>query len=93
MKYLFNREQMLKSIQLGRGVVANGQPIAASNRFFYKGLPQRPYDPEKAKWHIQKANLGSTSIPVVASPAALEALPVDVGVSEGIKLALKALAR
>ena len=70
MKYLFNREQLLKSIQLGRGVVANDQPIASSNRFFFKGLPQRPYDPEKAKWHLQKANLGSTAIPVVASPAA-----------------------
>nr|MCU0922598.1 ABC transporter substrate-binding protein [Burkholderiaceae bacterium] len=70
MKYLFNREQLLKSIQLGRGVVANDQPIAATNRFYYKGLPQRPYDPEKAKWHLQKANLGSAAIPVVASPAA-----------------------
>ena len=70
MKYLFNREQLLKSIQLGRGVVANDQPIASSNRFYFKGLPQRPYDPEKAKWHLQKANLGSAAIPVVVSPAA-----------------------
>jgi peptide/nickel transport system substrate-binding protein len=70
MKYLFNREQLLKSIQMGRGVVANDQPIAASNRFHFKGLPQRPYDSEKAKWHLKKANLGSTPIPVVASPAA-----------------------
>jgi peptide/nickel transport system substrate-binding protein len=70
MKLLFNREQMLKSIQLGRGVVANDQPINPSNRFFFKGLPQRPYDADKAKWHLQKANLGSTAIPVVASPAA-----------------------
>jgi peptide/nickel transport system substrate-binding protein len=70
MKHLFNREQLLKSIQLGRGVVANDQPIAANNRFYFKGLPQRPYDPEKAKWHLQKANLGSAPISVVASPAA-----------------------
>ncbi|MCU0939753.1 MAG: ABC transporter substrate-binding protein [Burkholderiaceae bacterium] len=76
MKYLFNREQLLKSIQLGRGVVANDQPIAATNRFFYKGLPQRPYDPEKAKWHIQKANLGSAAIPVVASPAATNSVEI-----------------
>ena len=27
MKLLFNREQMVKSIQIGRGVVANDQPI------------------------------------------------------------------
>jgi peptide/nickel transport system substrate-binding protein len=70
MKHLFNREQLLKSIQLGRGVVANDQPIASSNRFYFKSLPQRPYDPEKAKWHLQKANLGSAAIPVVVSPAA-----------------------
>jgi peptide/nickel transport system substrate-binding protein len=70
MKYLFNREQLVKNIQLGRGVVANDQPIASNNRFFFKGLPQRAYDLEKAKWHLQKANLGSASIPVVASPAA-----------------------
>jgi peptide/nickel transport system substrate-binding protein len=70
MKLLFNREQMLKSIQLGRGIVANDQPINPANRFFFKGLPQRPYDTDKAKWHLKKANLGSASIPVVASPAA-----------------------
>ena len=63
MKYLFNREQMLKSIQLGHAVVANDQPIAASNRFYFEGLPQRPFDPEKAKFHLQKANLGSAADP------------------------------
>jgi peptide/nickel transport system substrate-binding protein len=61
---------MLKSIQLGRGVVANDQPIAPNNRFYFKGLKQRPYDADKAKWHLQKAKLGSTTIPVVASTAA-----------------------
>lgn len=76
MKHLFNRDQLLKSIQLGRGVVANDQPIAASNRFHFKGLPQRAYDPEKAKWHLQKANLGSAPIPVVASPAATNSVEI-----------------
>lgn len=70
LKHLFNREQMLRSIQLGHGIVANDQPIAATSRFHFKGLAQRPYDPEKAKWHLQRANLGSAAIPVVASPAA-----------------------
>ena len=70
MKHLFNREQMLKSIVLGHGVVANDQPISPGNRFYLKGLAQRPYDPEKAKWHLQKAKLGSAPIPVVFSPAA-----------------------
>lgn len=70
MKYLFNREQLLNSIQLGRGEIGNDNPIAKANRFHFKGLPQRAYDLDKAKWHLQKANLGSAPIPVVASPTA-----------------------
>ena len=50
--------------------MANDQPIDPSNRFYFKGLKQRPYDPDKAKWHLQKAKLGSAAIPVVVSPAA-----------------------
>ena len=85
MKHLFNREQLLKSIQLGRGVVANDQPIATSNRFYFKGLPQRAYDPEKAKWHIQKANLGGTPIPVVASPAATNSVEMALVMQHAAK--------
>jgi peptide/nickel transport system substrate-binding protein len=70
MKHLFNREQMVKSILLGYGEMGNDQPIHPSNRFHFKGLKQRPYDLDKAKWHAQKANLGSSPIPVVVSPAA-----------------------
>jgi peptide/nickel transport system substrate-binding protein len=70
MKHLFDREQMRKTIALEQAVVANDQPIDPTNRFFFAGLPQRPYDPEKAKFHFQKAGV-SGPIPVVASPAAL----------------------
>ncbi|HYC63666.1 MAG TPA: ABC transporter substrate-binding protein [Reyranellaceae bacterium] len=74
MKHLFNREQMVKSIVIGHGVVGNDHPIHPSMRFSAKGLKQRPYDPEKAKWHFQRANLGSAPIPVVASPAAVNSV-------------------
>jgi peptide/nickel transport system substrate-binding protein len=70
LKYLFNREQMVQSIMIGRGVVANDQPVDPTNRFYFKGLPQRPYDPEKAKFHFRKSGVGSTPVPVVVSPAA-----------------------
>ena len=77
-KYLFNREQMLKSIMIGRGVVANDQPIDPSNRFYFKGLKQRPYDPDKAKFHFQKSGIGSTVVPVVVSPAATTSVEMAV---------------
>lgn len=70
MKYLFDREQMRKAIALGNAVVANDQPIDPSNRFHFAGCPKRPYDPERAKFHLKKANIGSARIPVVTSPVA-----------------------
>jgi peptide/nickel transport system substrate-binding protein len=78
MKYLANREQMLNSILMGKGMVGNDQPIDPTNRFYFKGLKQRPYDPEKAKWHLKKANLGSAPIPVVVSPAATNSVEMGL---------------
>jgi peptide/nickel transport system substrate-binding protein len=78
LKYLFNREQMVKSIMIGRGVVANDQPIDPSNRFYFKGLKQRAYDPDKAKFHFQKSGIGSTAVPVVVSPAATSSVEMGL---------------
>jgi peptide/nickel transport system substrate-binding protein len=70
MKHLFDREQMRKTIALEQAVLANDQPIDPTNRFYFGGLPQRPFDPEKAKFHFKKSGV-SGPVPVVASPAAL----------------------
>jgi peptide/nickel transport system substrate-binding protein len=70
MKYLFDREQMRKTIALDQAVVANDQPIDPTNRFYFAGLTQRPFDPEKAKFHLKKSGI-TGAVPVVASPAAL----------------------
>jgi peptide/nickel transport system substrate-binding protein len=70
MKHLFDREQMKKTIALDQAVVGNDQPIDPTNRFHFAGLPQRPFDPEKAKFHLKKSGV-TGAVPVVASPAAL----------------------
>jgi peptide/nickel transport system substrate-binding protein len=70
MKYLFDREQMRKTIALEQAVVGNDQPIDPTNRFFFAGLPQRPFDLEKAKFHLKKSGV-SGPVSIVASPAAL----------------------
>jgi len=70
MKHLFDREQMKKTIALDQAVVANDQPIDPTNRFHFAGLPQRRFDPEKAKFHLKKSGI-TGAVPVVASPAAL----------------------
>jgi peptide/nickel transport system substrate-binding protein len=70
MKYLTDREQIRRAVLRGHGVVGNDQPIDPTNRFFYPGLAQRPFDLDKAKFHFQKSGVGSTTLPIVCSTAA-----------------------
>lgn len=70
MKLLFDRARIVESVALGNAIVANDQPIHPSNRFWFAGLPQREADLDKARYHFRRSGLGSTPIPVVASPAA-----------------------
>ncbi|MBR0657643.1 ABC transporter substrate-binding protein [Neoroseomonas oryzicola] len=70
MKYMFDRAQMRTAILRNYGVIGNDQPIDPTNRFYFPGLPQRPFDLDRARFHFQKSGVGSTTLPVVCSPAA-----------------------
>ena len=52
LKYAVNREQMVDNVLRGAGSVGNDHPIAKIQRFYNTDLPQRKYDPEKAKYHM-----------------------------------------
>lgn len=69
MKYLIDREQARNAVFRGFAVVANDQPIPPSHRYYFAGLPQRPYDLDKAKFHLKKANVAG-NVPIVATTAA-----------------------
>jgi peptide/nickel transport system substrate-binding protein len=70
MKYLFDREQMRRAVFRGFAVTANDQPIPPNHRFYFAGLPQRHYDPDKAKFHLQKSGMAGATLPLVTSTAA-----------------------
>ncbi|MGI4855822.1 MAG: ABC transporter substrate-binding protein [Janthinobacterium lividum] len=71
MKYLFNREQIRSAVFAGYAVIGNDQPIPPGHRYFNAALPQRAFDPDKAKFHLQKAGaVGMTLPPIYATPAA-----------------------
>lgn len=63
-KYIIDREQWLDTILRGYGELGNDNPIGPANiyRATTDELPQRAYDPEKAKFHLKKAGLSSLSI-------------------------------
>jgi peptide/nickel transport system substrate-binding protein len=70
MMYLMDREQIRRAVFRGYGAIGNDQPIDPTNKYYMAGLPQRGFDPDKAKFHFQKAKLGSAPVQIVASPAA-----------------------
>ncbi len=55
LKYAIDREQMVKQILRGYGYVGNDHPIPKINKYYAKELPQREYDPDKARFHLKKA--------------------------------------
>jgi len=69
-KLLFDRVRMVDSIAQGNAVPGNDHPIAPGSRFWFAGLPQRELDLDLARHHFLRSGIGSTPIPVVASPVA-----------------------
>lgn len=70
MKYMLDREQIRKVAMRGVGVIGNDQPVQQSSRYYHAGLPQRAFDLDKAKFHLQKSGMAGMTLPVVASTAA-----------------------
>ncbi len=48
----------------------NDHPIASIQKYHAKELPQRKYDPDKAKFHIKKAGLADHTFKLHAADAA-----------------------
>lgn len=57
LKYAIDREKMIKLVMGGFGQVGNDQPISPIDPFYSAEIPQRPHDPEKAKFHLKKSGI------------------------------------
>ena len=69
--HALDREQMLKTLFYGHGTLGNDHPIASVNRFCARDLPQRRYDPDRAKFHLKKAGLDRLKVQLHASDTVL----------------------
>ncbi|QTH12330.1 ABC transporter substrate-binding protein [Pseudomonas corrugata] len=85
MKLLLDREQVKSAIFRGFARVGNDHPIAPGSRFYNVDLPQRTYDPEKARFLLKKAGMESISMPVMCSPAATGSVDVAVLLQQSAK--------
>jgi peptide/nickel transport system substrate-binding protein len=79
LKYAVDREALLKTVLRGFGKVGNDQPIPSFDPFHAADIPQRPYDPERAKFHFKKSGYSgpiALSAADVTFSGALEAVQV-----------------
>ena len=70
LKYALNRKELVDKILLGHGEIGNDHPISVANRYHNGELPQREFDPDKARHHMKKAGYGGDAIPLSAADAA-----------------------
>ena len=67
LKYAVNREQIVKNVLKGYGSVGNDHPISPTDPYYCSDVPQRSYDPDKARFYIKKAGLENAPIDLYAS--------------------------
>ncbi len=72
LKHAVDREALVQSVLRGYGAVGNDHPIGPRQRFFAAELPQRTYDPDKAKWHVKRAGAENATFMLHAANAAFE---------------------
>ena len=72
LKYAIDREQLVKVILRGFGTVGNDHPIAPTQKNYASELPQRRYDPDKARFHMKKAGMMDYPFKLHAADAAFE---------------------
>jgi peptide/nickel transport system substrate-binding protein len=92
LKYSIDRQELVDKILNGYGALGNDSPIGQANRYFNADLPQRAYDPEKAKFHLKQAGMDSLAVDIHLADAAFDGC-VDAGLlfsekaaAAGIKL-------
>ncbi|SDP38861.1 ABC transporter substrate-binding protein [Desulforhopalus singaporensis] len=77
--HAINREEFLEKVLRGYGQIGNDHPIGPAFRFHAADIPQRTYDPDKAKFHLKKAGLGNLTVDYHCSDGAYVGA-VDAGV-------------
>ena len=87
LKFGIDRQETLDKLLFGHGYIGNDSPIGKSYEF-YTELPQREYDPDKAKFHLQKAGMDGLEVEInVADAAFAGAIDAAVLYAETLKKA------
>ncbi len=69
-KHMAERQSMVDNVLKGFGTIGNDTPIGPKDKYFCKDIPQREFDPDKAKFHLKKAGMEGQTVTLHTSPAA-----------------------
>ena len=69
LKLSVDREEIVKKVLNGGGSLGNDHPIAEADPMYNPNLPQRKYDPDKAKFHLKKAGMENLTVKLSSSEA------------------------
>jgi len=74
LKYSLNRQEWVDKLLQGLGEVGNDHPVGPANvyRATKEELPQRQFDPEKAKFHLKKAGMENLKVDLNIADTAFE---------------------
>ena len=70
LKYAVNRSELVDKVLRGTGTIGNDHPVPPNDPYFNAELEQRPYDPDKAKFHLKEAGYEDLAVRLHASDAA-----------------------
>lgn len=67
LKLSLNREELIQKIVFGTATIGNDFHISPNMPYYPDDIPQRPHDPDKAKWHLKQAGMDSLDLDMSAS--------------------------
>ncbi|MHB1929863.1 MAG: ABC transporter substrate-binding protein [Acidimicrobiales bacterium] len=85
-KLIVDRQQMREQVFLGNGAIGNDL-FSIWDPVYDHAIPQRPHDPEQAKFLLKQAGHDGLNIPLVTSPVAQGTVPLAELFQQQAKLA------
>ena len=69
LKHAINRQEIVDKILFGHGSLGNDNPIGPSLPYYHE-MPQREFDPDRARFYLKEAGMDSLSVSLSSSNAA-----------------------
>ena len=71
LKFAIDRNDIIEKIMFGTATIGNDYHVSPGMPYAPTDIPQRPYDPDKAKFHLDKSGVGKLNVKLHAADSVL----------------------